>query len=368
MKRKSTFFEPRTPLKWKTQDSVLMTEYGNPSITCKIAAFDLDGTLITTKSGKTYAKDASDWAFWNAIVPHKLHDLVTQGYLIVIFSNQLGLSLKPQRLSPFKEKIGFFLNSMKVPLLFYAALKDDHYRKPRLGLWALLKERLKETTESFYIGDAAGRSLDHSDTDFKFALNAGLTFKTPEMFFLDKQETMPTFSFDPFQYASKKPLKHSYASDRLELVLLVGSPASGKTRFAHCYFLPHGYVHINQDTLKEKCLKACQEALSNQQSCIIDNTNPDPATRGEYVKIASMFNVPIVCYVMSASMELCQHNDHVRSIIHGQSRLPKVAMASFKQRLVPPQAKEGFEAIHTIDFIPDFQNEEEKKQWFMYYY
>jgi len=42
-----------------------------------------------------------------------------------------------------------------------------------------------------FIGDAAGRSklgnrkADHSDFDHKFAINVGLTFKTPEMFFLN---------------------------------------------------------------------------------------------------------------------------------------------------------------------------------------
>jgi len=43
--------------------------------------------------------------------------------------------------------------------------------------------------ESYYIGDAAGReksgsrAKDFSDTDHKFAVNVGLNFKTPEMFY-----------------------------------------------------------------------------------------------------------------------------------------------------------------------------------------
>jgi len=46
---------------------------------------------------------------------------------------------------------------------------------------------------SFYCGDAAGRPKtatrpkDFSDTDIKFAHNVGLTFKTPEEFFLDQK-------------------------------------------------------------------------------------------------------------------------------------------------------------------------------------
>lgn len=33
---------------------------------------------------------------------------------------------------------------------------------------------------SFFVGDAAGRSGDHSDTDRKWAHNAGLPFYVPE--------------------------------------------------------------------------------------------------------------------------------------------------------------------------------------------
>ena len=34
------------------------------SLPFKVAAFDMDGTLIDTKSGQKYAKDGNDWQFW----------------------------------------------------------------------------------------------------------------------------------------------------------------------------------------------------------------------------------------------------------------------------------------------------------------
>lgn len=58
----------------------------------KIAGFDMDGTLIVTKSGKRFAKDAEDWKWFDAKrVPEKLSQLVEDGFELVLFSNQNGI-------------------------------------------------------------------------------------------------------------------------------------------------------------------------------------------------------------------------------------------------------------------------------------
>mmetsp|Transcript_12415 Transcript_12415/g.17161 ORF Transcript_12415/g.17161 Transcript_12415/m.17161 type:complete len:94 (+) Transcript_12415:91-372(+) len=38
----------------------------------KVAAFDMDWTLIRVKSGGKFAKNAYDWAWWHESVPAKL--------------------------------------------------------------------------------------------------------------------------------------------------------------------------------------------------------------------------------------------------------------------------------------------------------
>lgn len=49
-----------------------------------------------------------------------------------------------------------------------------------------------------YVGDAAGRvdsrgrKIDHANTDYTMALNAGLRFSTPEEHFLGKKVAYPT--------------------------------------------------------------------------------------------------------------------------------------------------------------------------------
>ena len=102
-----------------------------------------------------------------------------------------------------------------------------------------------------------------------------------------------------------------------ELVLFVGSPASGKTTFYQKHFDPAGYIHVNQDKLgtRPKCLKLAEEQLKNGISCVIgkqlylwvfvligqltllpmilDNTNRDKKTRELYVRLAKSIGVPI---------------------------------------------------------------------------
>ena len=68
------------------------------------------------------------------------------------------------------------------------AKEKDAFRKPETGMWEELGRRnggIKPQQEkSFFVGDAAGRKKDHSDTDKEFAKAAGLKFFTEDEFFL----------------------------------------------------------------------------------------------------------------------------------------------------------------------------------------
>lgn len=46
-----------------------------PSKRRKVAAFDLDGTIIRTASGKKHADGPGDWQWWDTCVPLKLKSL-----------------------------------------------------------------------------------------------------------------------------------------------------------------------------------------------------------------------------------------------------------------------------------------------------
>ncbi len=82
----------------------------------QIAGFDLDGTIICTKSGLVFAKDEADWQFLFAEVPGKLRQMHENGYKLVIFTNQKGLQTGRQAVEPFRRKIEAILAKIPVPV------------------------------------------------------------------------------------------------------------------------------------------------------------------------------------------------------------------------------------------------------------
>ncbi|XP_071580182.1 uncharacterized protein F21D5.5-like isoform X1 [Temnothorax nylanderi] len=99
-----------------------------------------------------------------------------------------------------------------------------------------------------------------------------------------------------------------------QVVLMVGSPDSGKSHFAKNYLKEYGYV--NRDTLGswQKCIAAVQQYLNQGKSIVIDNTNPDPASRKRYIEIAKKRNVSIRCFVMTTSIEHAKRNNKFREL------------------------------------------------------
>eukprot|EP00026_Physarum_polycephalum_P017998 Phypoly_transcript_19419.p1 GENE.Phypoly_transcript_19419~~Phypoly_transcript_19419.p1 ORF type:complete len:219 (+),score=56.44 Phypoly_transcript_19419:2-658(+) len=97
----------------------------------KIAGFDLDDTLIKTKSGAKFAKNRQDWEWWDPSVPAKLQNLHSDGYKIVIFTNQGGIAGRkkdPALADQLKGKLQDITKKLGIVVHVYMATGEDSYR------------------------------------------------------------------------------------------------------------------------------------------------------------------------------------------------------------------------------------------------
>ncbi|KAF8906030.1 polynucleotide kinase 3 phosphatase-domain-containing protein [Gymnopilus junonius] len=364
-----------------------------PKASSKVAALDLDGTVIQADFGSKTAKgQRPTWAWWRSSIPDKMKELHEAGYAIVLVSNQ---AVKPAALSTWKEKIPLIGQALsQVPFRILAATQKDRYRKPMPGMWYEIERIFKEETveidkaNSFFVGDAAGRQYtkgkgDFASTDRKWAQNIDLPFFTPEEYFL-KLPPHQNFSMPGFHPSSlpQLPLLMPTSSPiipaqhKQETVLFVGYPCLGKSTLFRRHFLPEGYVHINQDTLKtrDKCVKALQEALDEGKSCVIDNTNRNAVTRKPYIDACKARNIPIRCFIFTGSAELAWHNNLYRAYNIPPSAaakeptralLPFIAFSGFRENYEEPLLTEGFSEMKKVNWVFE-GTEEERKRWSMW--
>jgi bifunctional polynucleotide phosphatase/kinase len=122
---------------------------------------------------------------------------------------------------------------------------------------------------------------------------------------------------------------------------------------------------------RQKCIKVAKEFLAAGSSVVVDNTNADPSTRAEWVRVAKEFNVPIRCVHFTSPPDLCKHNNAVRAAnrsLNPESRapLPGIAFGDFLKRFKEPTMEEGFSDIVRVDFR--FQGDEEARRiWGQYW-
>ena len=85
----------------------------------------MDSTLIETKSGAKFAKNATDWIYWNECVPKKLKEYSENGYKIVIFTNQKGISGGQTNAEHIKQKIQDIAKDIGIEIQALIATGDD---------------------------------------------------------------------------------------------------------------------------------------------------------------------------------------------------------------------------------------------------
>ncbi len=166
----------------------------------KVLFADLDGTLIQTASGKTFAEDCTDFRIRKEVLD-KIKCMDDLWYICIV-TNQGGI---PKFVSKhdFEAKISavlqFVVNycnenaegNIEVFLRYCSSADDSNpNRKPNTGmLESIMKEELrwapsytKDKANMLMIGDASGKEGQFSDSDKKCAENFGIDYLDVEDF------------------------------------------------------------------------------------------------------------------------------------------------------------------------------------------
>ena len=388
----------------------------------RVAAFDMDHTLIAPKSGKVFPVDGNDWRWWSNKVCRRLQELADEGFVLVIFSNQSGLGDTYSRPNKGKRpkladgavagktatetvhvdkaatvagKVDKILAELQRPAHVVLSTGKRLFRKPSLMLWQYAVDELLgvddgaiDREQSFFVGDGAGRPAkwrpgakkDFSCSDRQFAYNARLPFFTPEEYF-NKQAAVQ-FSWHGLDVSRLEETlraqtiteggigKLTREDGKPEVIVMHGYPGSGKSTISTKYLVPRGYVRVNQDTLKtrDKCERAVRDALAKKLPVVVDNTNANEAVRAAYIRLAKAANVPIRAFVMTADHDLAMHLNMYRERLSlcEQVHVPTMVYHQFKKNRVLPSVDEGFDEVREINFVPSLSTERERALFYQF--
>ena len=363
---------------WKILDNII---YGyNPDIlkkdnVKKILIFDLDGTLIKTKSGKVFPINGMDWEFLYPNIPAFINKIDTKNIIIGIISNQKGLNNDMKK----NEWISFKLKAIisLIPIDFvFASLKDDRFRKPIPGSWEFIKSELFKNIDIsihplnkkiYFIGDAFGRNNDHSDTDIKFAQNCNFKFKTPELYFksiLNKDllinSKRGTINYPIINYYNKEKedeildvINKIVKLNKKVYIMCIGLPASGKSYLRNKILNKYDffkYYNIDDINNKKEDNKLINYNFINDYNFIIDdNTNMKKNIRikhlqklSEYTKVGIWFNYDI---------SICLHLNYLRMYWFGNKLVPKVAYNTLVKNFDNTEIKNLFDKFIELDKV-----------------
>jgi DNA 3'-phosphatase len=265
----------RKPRLRKIKGNDITTNNPTPQHRQKVAAFDLDGTLVRwlSESPGFWPSQLAHYELWNSAVITKMQHLYDhEDYLLVIFTNQGGIqgAHTGKKASLIKAIVDWLESLVQRPLVVVASTKslkkykDRSFHKPTPNMWNKIfvpyfgkKSAPFDIKESFFVGDSADDDDPQGGVDKKFAERAGGglgAFYTPDDYFGPSHQELrkrrlglgedgegeiivpkvPSAALE-----SRKALLGGYHSLDLSneerplpiLILLVGVQGSGKSTF-----------------------------------------------------------------------------------------------------------------------------------------
>lgn len=136
----------------------------------------------------------------------------------------------------------------------------------------------------------------------------------------------------------------------LELVILIGLQASGKSTFFRDY-LAATHVSVSKDLMRNnrnksrRQIQLIENALEAGHSVAVDNTNPAVLDRSGLIDIARIYNAQIIGYYFESTVSDCLARNQERS---GKSQVPDIAIYATIKKMVLPSYDEGFDRLFFV--------------------
>lgn len=135
----------------------------------------------------------------------------------------------------------------------------------------------------------------------------------------------------------------------MDLIILIGLQAAGKSTFARTRFADA--VYVSKDAMRNVRNKArrqeamIRKAFEEGQNVVVDNTNPTLADRQALIALGRAYGARILGYFFSSRVQECLERNLQRT---GKARVPDVAIHATRRRLEIPAFAEGFDELYYV--------------------
>jgi predicted kinase len=138
----------------------------------------------------------------------------------------------------------------------------------------------------------------------------------------------------------------------LELVILIGLQASGKSTFCR-QRLADSHVVVSKDAFpnarrpQRRQMVLVGEALAAGRSVAVDNTNPSPQEWQPLIEAANQYGATVVGYWFAPDPTGAAARNAARD---DRTRVPDVGLYATLKRLRRPRLADGFDRLFAVTF------------------
>lgn len=136
----------------------------------------------------------------------------------------------------------------------------------------------------------------------------------------------------------------------VEVVVLIGLPASGKSTYYRDHFAST-HAHVSKDLMPNIRQRdrvqneMIERALGEGRPVVVDNTNATRRSRAPLIEVAHRHSAPAIAIYFDAKPKKCVERNRQRS---GRARVPDVAVYTTSKKLEAPTTAEGFDEIRYV--------------------